>query len=144
MKNENLVNFKIAKIETIQFAIVQENVNETALEIQASFGFGIDADTKIIRTTFEYSMLSENSLALKIEAAVIFEIEANCFDTVIAQKEKLIIPKEFATHMAMTVVSVTRGILHEKTRGSALNKFPLPTIDVMSSVNNDVVFEKND
>lgn len=143
MNKEKIVNFKIAKVETLQFAILQENVNESALDIAAGFGFGIDGDAKVIYTGFEYSMLSENNTVFKIEAAVTFEIETECFDKIIDHKTKWIIPKEFAVHMAMSVVGVTRGILHEKTRNTALNKFPLPTIDVQSDINNDIVIEKN-
>ena len=143
MNKENAINFKIAKIETLQFAILQESVNENALEIESAFGFGIDADLKMVRTSFEYRMLSDKNIALTIEAAVIFEIEANCFDTVLDKDAAWIIPKEFAMHMAMTVVSVTRGILHEKTRSTDFNKYPLPTIDVQRVVNNDFVIEKN-
>jgi hypothetical protein len=143
MNIENAVNFKIAKIETMQFAILQESVNEDALQIESGFSFGIDADMKVVRTSFEYRMLSEQNIVLTIEAAILFEIETNCFESVLNKQTAGIIPKEFATHIAMTVVSVTRGILHEKTRSTDLNKFPLPTIDVQSAINTDIVIEKN-
>lgn len=137
------IQFNIGKIETLQFAILQEDVNESYLALQAGFGFGIDDDSKVIQCTFEYIFLSEEKQVLKIESAVQFSIESECFHKQIEQKDAWKIPKEFATHIAMTTVSVTRGILHEKTRNSILNNYPMPVINVTEAVQNDIVIERS-
>lgn len=140
--NSDLIQFQIAKIETTQFAILQEEVNESELSITASFGFGVDGEVKIIRSLFEYNLLSANNPVLKIEAAVQFALEPQCFKDKINKEDSWVIPKGFAQHLAMTTVSVTRGILHEKTRNSPLNNLPLPVINVAESVNNDIIIAK--
>lgn len=139
---ENSIHFQITKVETLQFAILQEEVNKSALIIQGGFSFGVDGEAKMIRSVFEYTMSSEEKQVLKIEAAVTFALEPRCFNEIINKDKNWIIPKDFAMHMAMTTVSVTRGILHEKTRNSPLNNFPLPTINVQDAVKDNVIIDK--
>src|SRR5690606_32382881 len=93
--------------------------------------------------TFEYIFLSATSQLLKIESAVQFSVDQECFVKVIEQKHAWVLPKEFAIHIAMTTVSITRGILHEKTRKSVLNNYPIPVINVLDQVNNDIVIQKS-
>lgn len=140
-EKDNNIQFQIAKVETLQFAILQEELNENALKLQAIFSFGVDEDTLMLRCSFDYSLLSEEKQVLKIEAAVLFSIEPNCFKTKIEKENSWVIPAGFAQHMAITTVGVTRGILHEKTKTSLLNKFPIPAINVLDTVKNDVIIE---
>jgi hypothetical protein len=41
----------------------------------------------------------------------------------------------------MITAGTARGILHEKTKGTPLNDFPIPTIDITQSIPADIEFE---
>lgn len=135
------INFRIHRIETLQFAILQEVLNEEKLSIGVSFGFGIDVNVKTVRSIFKYEFLNEEKTAVVIEAAVDFEIEPIAFDEKISKDNLYILPKSLAEHITTITVGTTRGILHEKTKGTSLNIYPMPTINVRASISEDVVFE---
>lgn len=137
------VKFRIQRIETLQFAILQEEVSREKLAFSVNFGFGIDPANAIVRSTFRYEMLSEDKSCLIIEVAIDFEIEKKCFEADFFREGKLFIEKGFATHLSMVVVGTTRGILHEKTREMPLNLFPIPTVNVLNQITDDIYFENN-
>lgn len=136
------LKFQISKIETLQFAILQEKVNEHGLAMEVGFGFGVDEERRMLQSTFEYILLSDKVQSLKIEVAVIFALEESDFLEKIQHNNGWRIPKGFAIHMAMTTVSVARGILHEKTRNSPMNTYPLPTVNVLDAINEDIILKK--
>ncbi len=137
---ETSIQFTIYKIETTQFAVLSDTVEESALTIKSGVGFGIDEDNRLLRAMFKYEFQSNNATALILEVAVDFQIENKCFEEQIKSDDTFKIPKVFATHLAMLAVGVGRGILHEKTNGTALNNFPMPPIDITESITDDILF----
>lgn len=134
------IGFRIQNIETLQYAVLQENVAENKLTLASSFSYGLDAESKIIRTIFRYELLHEEKPALLIEIAVDCAIEPASFDEKIQEANGFRIPKDLAIHFAMISVGTARGILHEKTKDLPLNKYPIPTINVKQAIHNDIVF----
>lgn len=140
-KKDLEVKFRIQRIETLQFAILQEEVSREKLAFSVNFGFGIDPQTAMVRSTFRYEMLSEEKSCLIIEAGIDFEIEKDCFETHFIKDGKLLIEKGVAIHFSTIVVGTTRGILHEKTREKPINFFPIPTVNVLNQITEDIYFE---
>jgi hydrogenase maturation factor HypF (carbamoyltransferase family) len=140
-KSTHPIAFRINHIETLQFAVLQETVNENELSLSASFGFGIDKVSKLVKCIYKYEFNSEDKLALIIESAIDFAIEDVSFKEHILKNEECILPKTFAAHIAMIVVGTTRGILFEKTKGTQIGAFPMPTINVTEHITEDVVFD---
>lgn len=140
-KTENTIGFIIHKIETKQFAILSEELDESELTITSGVAFGIDEDNRIIRAMFKYEFISKDKVILILEVYVDFQIEEKCFGKQIKIKDSLVIPKDFATHLAMIAVGTARGILHEKTNGTKLNEFLMPPIDLTASIDEDIAFK---
>lgn len=140
-KTENTIGFIIHKIETKQFAILSEELDESELTITSGVAFGIDEDNRIIRAMFKYEFISKDKVILILEVYVDFQIEEKCFGKQIKIKDSLVIPKGFATHLAMIAVGTARGILHEKTNGTKLNEFLMPPIDLTASIDEDIAFK---
>lgn len=138
-----LIPFRIQHIETLQFAILKEGINEDKMIFSVSFEFGIDSDAKMIRTIFHYELLEEKEVALKIDVAIHTGIHIDEFDKHLKTINGLIIPKNFAAHLGMIAVGTTRGILHEKTKDTSFNKYPIQTINVVELINSDIVFPSN-
>ncbi len=137
------IPFRIQHLETLQFALLKENINEEKMAFSVSFEFGIDPDAKMIRTIFRYQLLEDTATALLIEVAVHTAIKEDEFDEKLKSKEGLFIPKDFAVHLGVIAVGTTRGILHEKTKDSVLNKYPIQTINVVELINSDITFPIN-
>ena len=143
-KQQHNIGFRIQNIETLQYAVFQENMEESKLAIAISFSYGIDASSKIIRTTFRYELMHEDKPAILIEIAVDSGIEPISFDEKIKEANGFRIPTSLAIHLAMITVGTARGILHEKTKDLVLNKYPIPTINVTQTINNDIVFTEQE
>jgi hypothetical protein len=137
-KNELQIKFRIHHIETLQYALMQEHITQDKLSYGINFGYGIDARAMIVRSSFRYEMLSESKPCLIIEVAVDFMIDKESFEEQILKGNKLILDKNFATHLATITVGTARGILHEKTKESTLNAYPIPTINVTSQIQEDI------
>ena len=137
---ETHIKFVIHKIETKQFAIVTEEIDESELSISSGIGFGIDDENRLVRAMFKYEFNSKETVALILEVYVDFQIVEKCFQDKIRFHGALKIPKDFATHLAMIAVGTARGILHEKTNGTKLNEFPMPPIDLTESIAEDITF----
>ncbi len=140
-QNELQIKFRIQRIETLQFALLQEDIAEDKLAYSVNFGYAIDTDALVVRSKFRYELLRETQPCLLIEVAVDFAIEQKCFEEHFKKEGKPVIPQNFATHMAMITVGTTRGILHEKTKDSPLNSLPIPTVNVSSKITEDISFE---
>ena len=138
---ENAIGFRIHHIETLQFAILEEKIKENNLSFSASFGFAIDTEGMLVRSSFKYEFRSEDSTALIIEVAIDFAVEKKSFEKQIFKNKVGTLPKNLANHLAMIVVGTARGILFEKTKGTPLGAFPMPTINVTESITDDVEFE---
>jgi len=138
--NELEIKFRIQHIETLQFAILQENITQDKLAFEVGFGFGVDTKSQIIRSTFRYHMISDLKSCLIIEVAVDFLIEHETYKKKFILGNQIIIEKGFASHLAVVTVGATRGILHEKTRKSPLNAFPIPTVNITSQITADIAF----
>lgn len=141
-KKPHSIEFRIQHIETLQYAILVENLDEQKLAYAISFSYGLDTSTKIIRTMFKFELLQNKELALILEIGVDCAIEPKCFDKNIQKENGYLIPSDFAIHMAMIAVGTARGVLHEKTKDSSLNKFPIPTINVSNAIQSDILFEE--
>lgn len=140
-KNQKPISFLLQRIETTQFAILQTEIGEQNLAYEINFGFGINPDVRFVRSTFRYDLLSDKKPCVIIEVAIDFLIEPECFETRMKKSGQLLIEKGFATHLAMIAVGTTRGILHEKTRETPLNNYPIPTIDVTKQIIHDITFD---
>ena len=136
---KNSIKFRINNIETLQFAQLTEHVNDDNLAIKVSFGFGHNSKIKSIRCKFRFELLSDKNPALIIEIAMDFGIIKESYDEMISNNGDFVIPKNFATHLAMIAVGTSRGILYEKTKETSLKSYFLPTIDITQRINEDII-----
>jgi len=141
-KKKEPLRFRIYQIETIQFALLQDKMSRDDLSFSVRFGYQLDYQNKLIRTIFKFDLLHNDHPAVVIEVAVDFNIESESFESQIEKEHEYRVPKDFAIHLAMVTVGTTRGILHEKTRNTPFNTFPIPTIDLTQSIKNDLIFTR--
>lgn len=142
--NNKIVGFGIEKIVTEEFAIIKDAFNPgNSLEIQHELGFGTDKENQkiYVRKLARFQHPSSGPIiVIAISCHFVINPE-NWEDFKVEDSGVIIIPKDFATHLAMLVVGTLRGVLHAKTENTDFNKFIFPPFNVTSLVPNDVIFD---
>jgi len=138
--NENIVNFKLQKITTGQFAIIDSvEINDNAIKLNFDFGFGVNLQYKTISCSVKFEFSSEDKPFIIINAVCEFGIEQKSWGNLLSNENRNItLPSNFATHLAVLTIGTARGILHCKSEGTKFNKYFLPTLDISNTLQNDI------
>lgn len=139
MDNDELaLQFRIANIDTLEFAILEENYNEPEeVGLGTSLNFGFDKDNHVLGVDIRFQFMQEEKPFLLITVRCEFEIENNAWDSFI-KGNTITIPRGFASHLAVITVGTIRGVLHEKTKETPFNDFIIPTINLTAIIKEDV------
>ncbi|MFN7373010.1 MAG: hypothetical protein ACK5SK_12055 [Cyclobacteriaceae bacterium] len=141
---ENVVNtieFALARINTEQFAIIEEGFREgTPVALNTNLRYGIDRANRVVAVYSLFQFEQERIPFLKVELLMQFAIAEKSWQPFLRDEVTTIIPKGFLAHLAMITVGTARGVLHAKTEGTRFNEFVLPTINVAEMVKEDGVF----
>jgi len=137
------VQFRPVQIKTEQFALFQEHFS-TEKEITYTSGvhFRCSSEHRIISVFFGFQFLSENQLMVLLDISCHFEIEPGSWtDLLKGKKKQVILPRDFALHIATITVGTARGILHARTEGTNFNGMVLPPINLTEIITADVTPE---
>ena len=139
-ENELVFGFKLAEINTNEFAIIDEAFKAgKKVNLGSTINFGIDQEMRAIGIIMKFQYEQSKKPFLVIAATCVFQIEENAWNNLIDQKaQKIVFPEYFASHLAVLTVGTIRGILHEKTKGTPYNKFILPPINLTELIKQDV------
>jgi hypothetical protein len=142
-KEKNGVGFSLAKINTMQFAIIKDSFKEgLPVNIDLNIKFGLNVEHKVISVFFTFKLLQEKNPFLIIEVGNYFNIDGDSWSNFINENNNTItFPKGFASHLVLLTIGTTRGVLHSKTENTPFNKFVLPTINVNELIKNDVTLK---
>jgi hypothetical protein len=135
------IKFKLQRIETIQYAVLTKSLVHTNLKFSADFKYAISEGDRLVTCLFKYILQSEDKQLLVIEVAIDFVIEPISFKKLYSKDKELVLPKLTAIHFALISVGTTRGILHEKTKDTIFNQYPIPTINLQKRILADVKFQ---
>jgi hypothetical protein len=137
------IGFKINKINTQQFAIIEDSYDSDNEEfsIETNLGFGIDSENTAIISLVKIQFEQKNIPFLIIEVSCEFDIDPSFWNK-FENEESITMPKGFMAHLAMITVGTTRGVLHSKTENTKFNEFVLPTLNVTEMINKDGEFKK--
>lgn len=141
MKNNNF-KFKLVNILTNQFALIEEHFSEDISTVQLSLNhkFGIDVEKRNIALKNQIRFLSDNQIFIILEVTCTFNISEETWPELLKEeKNEIVIPSDFATHLLVLTVGTARGVLHAKTENTKFNKYFLPTLDVSKSIESDIV-----
>ena len=143
-KKESLnISFKFQGIRTEQFAIFPDKYNakkDTALGTKLDFKLNNIENQIGCYIHFDFEQGKNRFITIEVSCHyVVEESSFNKFKD--EEKKKVIIPKDFLTHLAVLTVGTTRGILFSKTEGSIFSSFILPTINLTEMIDVDAMFE---
>lgn len=145
MSKELALGFRLVNIKTEEFAIIEDSFEEEGkVSLESSFNFRVDKEKHILGTTVKFQFEQNDKPFLIISVTCGFEMEEEAWESLIdADKNNLIIPEGFASHMAVLTVGTARGVLHEKTNETDFNDFIIPPINLTKIINEDIEIELN-
>lgn len=137
------IGFNLTKINTLQFAIIEDafNADIDKFNIETNLGYGVDIENGSILSLVKIQYEQNKIPFLIIEVSCEFDIFKNFWKEFESVKY-VTIPKGFMAHLAMITVGTTRGVLHEKTKNTRFNELILPTINVEKMIEKDGEFNK--
>ncbi len=130
--NNRRVNFALAQIITEQLEIIPEAiVEDKPVTINAGLNFGIDNNQHLLKVLFKNIFLQEETPFIIIETGCVFAIDPDSWTLFSSQEAGyFVLPKNFAGHLATLTASTARGILHNRTENTAMNRFFIPANNI--------------
>lgn len=137
--------YKYVKIDLSQFAIFEENLNESGdLQYSTEISFRYDKSKNVIcntiTVTFTQSENKENIL-LKAVASSYFEIHPDSVKELTDEKNRIVFPVSTLIQFASLNYGSLRGMLHLKTLGTPLSRYILPPIFFDEIINGEYVVD---
>ena len=141
METKKNISFRLLNIVTEQFATFEiENLPDTN-ELNSELQFSINPESRVVGCRMKFQFLHENQPFVALTVVCNFDVEESSWNNHVVANKKIILPRHFLEHLCVITVGTSRGILHAKTENTFFNKFIIPTLDVSSLVEKDVVFE---
>lgn len=135
-----LIPYKIARLETFQFAVFPDEFNNSdVVGVNSSYEFAISTDMASIRCRATFYYLQDENVLLILELGAIFVIAPEGMSEIQAKGS---VPVDFLRYMGTIIVGAARGIIHAKTEGTVLNSVILPPINLVDIIKDDLVIEK--
>lgn len=136
------VSFALRKIETKQFAIIDEAFTQNSqASLNMKLRFSVNKEMRMIDSSAMVRFLANGNVFLLIEIGCFFEIKDTSWLNYITDDGKISVPKGILRHLAMHTVGTLRGVLHAKTENTDYNKFILPPINVEAMIPDDLLVE---
>lgn len=135
------IGFRLSKIDTNQFAIIDSafNKNNEEVDFNIETGFGINENEQLVVVHFAPALSNDKSPFLKLQVSCYFNISDKAWKS-FKNNGNIVIPADFARHMLLITVGTTRGVLHARTDNTPYNKYFLQTINLNEIVTEDLVF----
>jgi hypothetical protein len=141
MDKKKNISFRLLNIVTEQFATFEiENIPENN-DLKSELQFSINPENRVVACRMKFQFLHENQPIVVLSVVCNFDVEESSWNSNIVSNKKIILPRHFLEHLCVITVGTSRGILHTKTENTFFNKFMIPTLDVSTLVEKDVVFE---
>lgn len=139
------IDFTLVNIRTVQFAAFEDEIPTTdEINISTDIGFRLNEGRRQIMVKYETIFLTMNDKPfIKLEVECVFELYEDSWNNS-RLKDGYFFSKGFGRHLAMLTIGTTRGVLHEKTEGTLLNRYILPTINLERIIIDDLYFEQRD
>jgi hypothetical protein len=144
MMENKIIGFTLKQILTHQFAIIDDAYkSDQKVNFAFELNFSINANENMIRVGTKMRFEQNQIPFLLLETSCSFKIKEDDWKALFMENDcsKIILPKDFATHLTMLTVGTARGILHAKTENTDFNKFFVPTIDLTKIIKEDAILE---
>lgn len=136
------IKFRLVRLSTDQFGVLNDMYKPGApVGVYTKLSFGAEEKENIVVVSASFRFESDENQApfIILETKALFHIKPESWECMYdAEANTLSLEKGFARHLSVIVVGTSRGILHTRTEGTALNHVILPLINVEAILNEDV------
>lgn len=142
-KSKSQVGFSLIKVTTEEFTKYDSVYNDDKdVQFGTNISFGLNDENHMIVVLLTVKFSQNEIPFLILKAACHFDVEESSWNKFLnTAKKDIIFPRGFIGHLVMLTIGTTRGILHSETKGTAYNKFLLPTINVNEIIKDDLVMK---
>ncbi len=136
------ISFKIIKVEENQFSVFEDTLTlDEPIQQHVGFGFGAEVESNTIAVAIEFVLHKKDMPLLKLEISCYFDIEPNAFQNILKQETKVVLPCDFAKHLAMITTGTARGVLFANTKNTPFNLYLIGLINVDKMFGEDIIIE---
>ncbi|NTU97991.1 MAG: hypothetical protein HGA62_09295 [Chlorobiaceae bacterium] len=135
------VNYALVKIITENIEIEPAGFTEDKpVKLNVGLNFGLDPKQHLLKVLFKNEFLQEESPFITIETSCIFAIDPDSWNLFANMESgEFVLPRVFAGHLASLTASTTRGILHERTDSTPMNRFFIPANNIEEMIKENVI-----
>ena len=129
------IQFKIVGSETVNFNFVQHPIQEgTDTQYQVSLAFNVEPDPRRISVGvfLSLSLPDEGQELVSMTYVMLFGLER--LGDFAHDDGSYMLPYRLMHTVSSIAIGTVRGVLLEKVRGTGLQQFPLPPVDVMDLI----------
>jgi hypothetical protein len=136
---ENKIRFGLRAIHTDEFATIDiPDLDDKNVKTAYSFVLSLH-EFDLTSISFKLTFTHRDRPFIISQVTCVFEVKLESLD--VDSSGKLILPKDFVTHLAFLTTGTMRGVLHAKLEQSQYSKFMLPILDVSSTFTEDVFLD---
>lgn len=135
------LQFQLVKIDTPQFAIINDGEFSNPLQINFELNFAVDSSFTSIKNALKIVFLNSSEPVMQLVVECYFAISQDSWQEMTQQDNTIIVPVGFLQHLATITVGTARGVLFARTVETNLNKYVLPLVNVTEMVKNDMVIK---
>ncbi|WP_373521152.1 hypothetical protein [Aquiflexum sp.] len=137
------IKFAIKSISTEEFATIKNCFKEQeTVGIETGYGYGINPSEHTVFVNFSLMFKCQENPFIILKISCGFSIDEEDFlKFENKERNRILIPKGFLTHLTVLTIGTARGILHVKLEKSGLEQFILPTLNISDMFEEDMVFE---
>ncbi|NTV98933.1 MAG: hypothetical protein HGA70_07205 [Chlorobiaceae bacterium] len=134
------VNYALVKILTDNIEIEPTGfIEDKPVKINVGLNFGLDAKQHLLKVLFKNAFVQDEVPFVTIESSCIFAIDPDSWE-LFSNKESnvFVIPQVLAGHFASLTACTARGILHERTDNTPMNRFFIPANNIEEMIKENV------
>ena len=135
------LQFQLVKIDSPQFAIINDGEFSNPLQINFELNFDVDSSFTSIKNALKIVFLNSSEPVMQIVVECFFAISKDSWKEMTQQDNTIIVPVGFLQHLATITVGMARGVLFARTVETNLNKYVLPLVNVTEMVEKDMVIK---
>lgn len=135
------IKFAIKSISTEEFATIKNCFKEQET-VGIETGYGINPSEHAVFVNFSLMFKCQENPFIILKISCGFSIEEEDFlKFENKERNRILIPKGFLTHLTVLTIGTARGILHAKLEKSGFERFILPTLNISDMIQEDFEFQ---
>ena len=136
-----MIRFKMSRIAVPQFAILQDTLPQTSIELSTELSFQYSMEAMQIACGVNYKFRTDDSVFLILVCQCDFKIHPEDWKNM-QTEDGLTIPKSVMEILAAHTIGTSRGILFCKTESTPFNSLIIPPINVENMMKDECEFVK--